>query len=412
MELANYAKIGRAPLLCLLGLQQNFKREITVLDVVASGCTDCPHHPVNQYISSGAVESECHLCKHTVFKTKTEYVNEKNMFARSTEPGTGYLPESQIRLKSGAILLYIALHFCNINTATGAAYNIDVPDLAQLLGCNKKTIYNNLNILTDYGYIHYIPVERDYVTIVIQDYNKIFSKAVQGGRGYYLITADLLNRLLPLKKINDLRLCLRFFDASLQEERNGNRKPRVRMNYEDVIRWFPPYVKPYLIKRSLDYLSPIFSDIWHGRHEVAVTLSPEYNTAKQMSMASHESYKHISDYIAQMQAAINEFNETKDVSNIHLKDLGIRLPDYQINDDYKIEYNSLQNLYFNHNERQNLAQLALEYSDDEVLHALQILYNEYIQPQIQVKSSGALIRTIIEDERRYYRNLTPILKLA
>ncbi len=415
MELANYVKIGRAQLLCLLGLQENYTREIKMLDVEASGCINCPYHPINQFISSGTIESEskCHLCSHTVFKNKIVYVNEKNQFARSKEPGAGYIPEAQIRLKSGAILLYMVIHFCNINTATGAAYNINVDDLAELLKCNKKTIYNNLNLLTTYGYIHYIPVDRDSVTVVIQNYNSIFSKAEQGGRGYYLITADLLKQILPLKKINELRLCLRFIDATLQEERSGNRHPRVRMNYEDVARWFPAYVKPYIIKHNLDSLSPIFSDIRCGRHEVAVTLSPDYNAAKQMTIASHESYTNISEYIAQMQAAIKEFNSFKDPSNQNLKELGIRLPSYQINEEFKIEYSTLQNIYLNHSERQNLAHLALEYSDDEVLHALQILYNEYIQPQVVIKSSiGALIRTIIEDEKNYYHNLTPISKLA
>lgn len=413
MELANYVKIGRAQLLCLLGLQENYKRESKVLDVDASGCIDCPYQPVNQYISSGSIDSKCHLCTHAVFKNKIVYVNEKNQFARSKEPGAGYLPEAQIRLKSGAILLFIALHFCNINTATGIAYNINVNDLAGLLNCNKKTVYNNLNLLTNYGYIHYIPVDRDYVTVAIQNYSNNFFKADQGGRGYYLITADLFNQILPLKKINELRLCLRLVDATLQEERSGNRNPRVRMNYEDVVRWFPNYVKPHIIKHNLDHLSSIFCDVRYGRHEVAVTLSPEYNAAKQMTIASHESYTKISEFITQMQTAIKDFNATKDISNASLKELGIRLPSYQINDEFKIVYSSLQNIYFNHNERQNLAHLALEYSNDDVIHALKILYNEYIQPQVNIRSSiGALIRTIIEDEKKYYHDLTPISKLA
>lgn len=79
MELANYVKIGRAQLLCLLGLQENYTREIKMLDVEASGCINCPYHPINQFISSGTIESEskCHLCSHTVFKNKIVYVNEK-----------------------------------------------------------------------------------------------------------------------------------------------------------------------------------------------------------------------------------------------------------------------------------------------------------------------------------------------
>lgn len=415
MNLANYAKIGRAQLLCLLGLQKNYKREINVLDIKASGCINCPHHPVNQLLFSGVVESKCHLCNHAIYKNKTVYVNEKNQFAKSLDSNTinnGYIPESQKRLKSGAILLFIAIHFCKINSS-GTAYNIDVNELAELLDCNKKTIYNNLFLLSTYGYIHVIRTERDYVTVIVQNYKKIFAKATKGGRGYYLITVDMLHQLLPLKKINDLRLCLRLFDASLQEERTGHKISRVRMRYADVVRWFPPYVKPHHIISSLDSLSPIFSDIRYGKHDVAVTLSASYNAAKQISIVNHICYNNISEHIAQMQAAINEFNDTRDITNPNLKCFDIRLPNYRINNDFLVVYESLQHLYLNHTERQNLANLALEYTENEVLHALHILYNEYIQPQIDIRVSvGALMRTIIDDERQYYSNLTPIQKLA
>lgn len=412
MELTNYAKIGRAQLLSLLGLQENHKKEIEVLDPVATGCNTCPFHAVNQYLETGAIESKCDKCPHAVFKTKTVYVNEHNQYGRTLEQDNAYIPDTTLRLKSGAILLYITLHFYKINTATGAVYDVNTKELAEFLSCDKKTIYNNLNILQKYGYIRYIPVNKDYITVVIQQYKKIFMTASNGGRGYFLITEELLNKLAPVKKINDLRLYLRFLDSTLQEERSGHRNPRVRMSYDDIRHWMPVYVKPYIIRNSLKSLTPVF-DIFYGDSDVAVSLNPEYHSAKQIAAASREHYINITEYIKSFQDIINDFNTTKNINDPRLEEYNIHLPSYRVTDDLKIEYNSFNNFYMNHDQRQQLAALAVEYSGQEVLHALQIYFNEYIQPgSIVRKEPGALIRTIIRDERTFYKDLCPLSQTA
>lgn len=414
MELSNYAKVGRAKLLCLIGLQENFKQEVQVLDVEASGCISCPFHPVNQYIDSPGSEiiSKCNNCPHVVFKTKTVYTNEKNQFARDTD-SHNMIPDSPVRLKSGAILLYMAIHFCKINTSNGVAYNVSIKELSELLSCNRKTIRNNLAILDKYGYIHSIPVDQDYVTVVIQNFKNNFSNASQGGRGYFLITKELFQQILKLRNINDLRLCLRFLDLTIQEERFGSKHARIRVSYEDARRWLPYYAKPHIIRRSLEHLTPVFNEIHTGGSAIAVTLSPEYQSSRQLEKSKHEAYINISDYVKQVRDTLDSFNQSRDISDPRLERLGIRLPVYRVNDELQFEYDSYQSFYLNHEQRENMANLAIEYTEQEVIQALAIYFNEYVQPHVEIRASlGALIRTIIRNEQDYYRGLTPLSKLA
>lgn len=57
-------------------------------------------------------------------------------------------------LKSNAIKLFLMLHFYNPDR-NGIIYDINPGELADMIGCNVRTIWNNLHVLQEYTYISY-----------------------------------------------------------------------------------------------------------------------------------------------------------------------------------------------------------------------------------------------------------------
>lgn len=408
LSLSNYAKIGRAPLIQLLGLQNNYKKEVQQLDADASGCSCCPNSSVNQFIANGCVDSSfCNDCPHAVYKSKTVYVNEKNLYSRSFNTTSESLPYgTQPMFKAGAVRLYIALHFCGLNTSNGTAYDINIRELSEILSCEKKTICNNLELLSQYKYITYIPLDNDHATVHICGYKNIFSNASQGGRGYLVIHKDLLEQILSFKKTNELRLCLRLLnETTINNEKNGNHISRVKLSYDDLRRFLPFYVKPYIIRDILPKLTPLFPDIKTGKREVIAVLSSKFE-ASRIQTEVHENFIQITEYINSVRSLLDDFNKSPNTADSRLSLYNIHLPGTHMTEEsgsLGIEYDAFQNFYINNNDRNNLARLALEYSVGDVLLALSIYYNEYVQPRTEIKSSlGGLIRTIIREEHKFF----------
>lgn len=409
LSLSNYAKIGRSPLIQLLGLQPNHKKEIQQLDAEASGCSCCPNSSVNQYINSGCIDSSrCNNCPNAVYKTKTIYVNEKNLYSQSQNHDSEALPYgNQHMFKSGAVRLYIALHFCGLNTVNGTAYDINLRELSELLSCEKKTVCNNLELLAKYEYITYIQLDNEHATVHIRGYKNIFAKASRGGRGYIVIQKELLEQILSFKKINDLRLCLRLLnETTINSEKSGNHLSRVKLSYDDLRRYLPFYVKPYIIRNILPKLSPLFPTIQTGKKEIIAVLSDQY-VSSRMQNEMHDNYVQITEYINNVRALLDDFNKDPNADDPRLELYHIKLPGLHLSAEsgsLDITYDAYQNFYINNDERNNLARLSVEYSVEEVLSALSIYYNEYVQPRTEIKSSlGGLIRTIIREEHKFYK---------
>lgn len=409
LSLSNYAKIGRSPLIQLLGLQPNYKKEIQQLDAEASGCFCCPNHSVNQYINSGCIDSSrCNDCPHAVYKTKTVYINEKNLYSRSQNHDSETLPfANQHMFKSGAIRLYILLHFCGLNTTNGTAYNINLHELSEIMSCEKKTVCNNLELLAKYEYINYILLDNEYATIHICGYKNIFSNASHGGRGYIVIQKELLEQILSFKKTNELRLCLRLLnETTINNEKSGNHFSRVKLSYDDLRRYLPFYVKPYIIRDILPKLTSLFPTIQTGKKEIIAVLSDQY-VSSRIQNEVHTNYIQITEYINNVRALLDDFNKTPNTDDPRLALYQIKLPGIHLSeqsDSLDIAYNAYQNFFINNDDRNNLAQLSVEYSIKEVLSALAIYYNEYVQPRTEIKSSlGGLIRTIIREERKFFK---------
>lgn len=396
MRLLNYVKIGRAPLIQLIGLQPNFKRTVKVLDEKASGCDKCPYAPLSGYLIP--YDSICDRCARAVISEKTVYVNEHNIYSRNNPYSDTHL------LKAGAIRLYIVLHFCGIDTKHGITDTITVPELAELLSCHSKTVKNNLNTLEEHGYIKILPAEDEWFSVQIINYSQNFQKADRGGRGYIMFSQDLLKEVLSHRHTNELRLCLRLInETTLNMDKGGAHKARTKLTYEDLRRYLPFYVKPHIIRQIMTNLSSLFADVNTGRSAMIVTLAPEFVASKVYTAEKHRNFVEITDFTNQLRQVIDAFNRSPEEGSSGIQEAGINLPGIHITDDLKIKYDALQNFYLVESDRNDMANLALEYSISEVKEALLVVYNEYIQPRTEIESSlGGLVRRIIQNERKFF----------
>jgi len=86
-------------------------------------------------------------------------------------------------LKANAIKLFLLLHFYHPDN-NGIVYNLEACDLASVIGCNVRTVWNNLKVLEEYTYISYSKNEYGLINVILNDYENYYLPANKGGRGF------------------------------------------------------------------------------------------------------------------------------------------------------------------------------------------------------------------------------------
>ena len=75
-------------------------------------------------------------------------------------------------LKANAIKLFLLLHFYHPDN-NGIVYNLEACELASVIGCNVRTVWNNLKVLEEYTYISYSKNEYGLINVILNDYEKL-----------------------------------------------------------------------------------------------------------------------------------------------------------------------------------------------------------------------------------------------
>lgn len=147
-------------------------------------------------------------------------------------------------LKSCSVRLFILIHFY-ANANTGITSPLDLEDLAQALDCNIKTVRSNILRLESCGFfdVSMDPVTEEY-TFTIHDYTKMYNPIGLGG-GYIQCTYDLLEQLLQIKSINELRVILMLLCEAITTELQSSAKLAVaKLTFKELLAGLPKYVKP------------------------------------------------------------------------------------------------------------------------------------------------------------------------
>lgn len=382
--LNNFANIGKAVLIQSIGLQKNYSEiaesSTDVIDYNNTECTNCKWKAIVQNFDSDSevYKTAVSACTNCSKKTVTQqivykkiYHNEKNRY--------GYRP----MLKCNAIKLLLLLHFHNPDRF-GIIKNIDANAFAKILSCDIKTLRNNMNILANYQYISYSKTDRYHYTVCLNDYENYYLPAAKGGRGFFVLSKELLFQLLKIDNLVSLRIHIRELieldNLSVQGPFSA-----ISKSYQDIKQALPAYCKPCVIRHAISNASGIFQ-INIKESSIRFEIIEQYNAKLQKQNCYNE-------YYAQFQQFMLDFNRIVPSVNTNR----MTEPTYtQFFDSLDVQNDTIFHLLaFTEVQLEDLAHLALQYSYDHVLDALAIVYQTYIMKEQKIHNLGGLLHTII-----------------
>ena len=350
------AQVNLEKLIPGLTLRQNTKECIPVkkIDKIASGCFECGL--INE-------ESDCATCPNLTFYTEykeTEYINEKNRYG------------NKMILQKGALSLYLFIYFQSPDE-NGYVRCIDIYEAAEALGCDPKTIKNNLRLLQKGDYISFSPTDiPGYYQVFITGYKNMFKNARNGGRGYITFSREFVKKLLNLSDINSIRLAIRSYISS----ESSSYKPSLtrEQSYRRIRDHLPRYVTIKKIKaiiQDTDFLS-IFN-VARKRRSAAIAVKPEYSQAKISETVKERCKEEITAFIDNINRPLKKKRGKGKPRLLELsaKDLS------------------------------DIVSIGLKLPIEAIKQGLEAFYSTYIKHGISYGSAGALVRTYASSYVQY-----------
>ena len=288
-------------------------------------------------------------------------------------------------LKSCSVRLFILIHFY-ANANTGITSPLDLEDLAQALDCNIKTVRSNILRLESCGFFD---VSMDPVT---EEY-----------------TYDLLEQLLQIKSINELRVILMLLCEAITTELQSSAKLAVaKLTFKELLAGLPKYVKPGVVKQILDHANSfktIFKEEYtRKKRYIAAKLNDCFNGATTKNQVRQEAYSEIVSFTTEMDDVIRTFNTYlfEDKLRERMQYEEILKTEYGIAFDQTptLDAEHLLPIYdFEETQYHDLTIMAQDYEIGTVLDALHLFYNRYILTKLYdaKKGPGSLVRSIIRE---------------
>ena len=379
-----FANVGKAVLVQALGLQKNYselvEEQIDVIDYDSTPCSNCKHCALVKSFTPGteaydAAVAACANCPDKTYTTQTVtkkiYHNEKNRY--------GYKP----RLKSNAIKLLLLFHFYHPDRF-GIIKGLELEQLASDLSCDVKTIKNNLDILSQYGYISYCKTSAHYINLFLCDYEQYYLPGNKGGRGFIVLSKELLSELISLNNLLALRILLR----QIVEIDNLNAKgpfTAVSKTYKEMKQSLPDYCKPCIIRDAIKNSDNIFNISFKQEEKsIRFEIKDRFNCRKQKEEC-------LNQYMSMLKDFMTDFNKAVAYINVH-NEAPAKYCEFFENVTSVDKFNLIVLKEF---ELEDLAQLALQYSYDYVITAYASIYKSYILQDRKIINLGGLVRTAI-----------------
>ena len=282
-------------------------------------------------------------------------------------------------------------------------------DLAQALDCNIKTVRSNILRLESCGFfdVSMDPVTEEY-TFTIHDYTKMYNPIGLGG-GYIQCTYDLLEQLLQIKSINELRVILMLLCEAITTELQSSAKLAVaKLTFKELLAGLPKYVKPGVVKQILDHANSfktIFKEEYtRKKRYIAAKLNDCFNGATTNNQVRQEAYSEIVSFTTEMDDVIRTFNTYlfEDKLRERMQYEEILKTEYGIAFDQTptLDAEHLLPIYdFEETQYHDLTIMAQDYEIGTVLDALHLFYNRYILTKLYdaKKGPGSLVRSIIRE---------------
>lgn len=133
------------------------------------------------------------------------------------------------------------------------------------------------------------------------------------GGGYIQCTYDLLEQLLQIKSINELRVILMLLCEAITTELQSSAKLAVaKLTFKELLAGLPKYVKPGVVKQILDHANSfktIFKEEYtRKKRYIAAKLNDCFNGATTKNQVRQETYSEIVSFTTEMDDVIRTFN--------------------------------------------------------------------------------------------------------
>lgn len=385
-SLDNFTNIGKAVLIQALGIQKNYttiiENTVEVVDYSNPSCSSCKYKAIIENFDKDSdmyktVSTYCADCPNKLLTTqnvtKKVYHNEKNRY--------GYRP----MLKSNALKLLLLLHFFHPDRF-GIIKNVDTREIAQKLNCNIKTVWNNLEILSSYTYISYSKTDTYSINLILNDYENYYLPAHKNGRGFLVLSFDLLNKIILLDSLVTLRIYLR----ELINLDNANLKGQASVDhktFKDIRQVLPAYCKPCIIKKSIENASTDIFTTSINNNIIRFEIDKRYIAKNQKTILLQETTDKLKKFIIDFNSVIPEVNS----GEIQPEKYNSFLPV-----DYDMVYYKL--ISIKKDELDDLANIAIHYSYDLMMLALSNVYKQYILFDKPIKNLPGLVSSIVRSQ--------------
>ena len=382
----NFTNIGKAVLIQALGIQKNYttiiENTVEVVDYSNPSCSSCKYKAIIENFDKDAdmyktASTYCADCPNKLLTTqnvtKKVYHNEKNRY--------GYRP----MLKSNALKLLLLLHFFHPDRF-GIIKNVDTREIAQKLNCNIKTVWNNLEILSSYTYISYSKTDTYSINLILNDYENYYLPAHKNGRGFLVLSFDLLNKIILLDSLVTLRIYLR----ELINLDNANLKGQASVDhktFKDIRQVLPAYCKPCIIKKSIENASTDIFTTSINNNIIRFEIDKRYIAKNQKTILLQETTDKLKKFIMDFNSVIPEVNS----GEIQPEKYNSFLPV-----DYDRVYYKL--ISIKKDELDDLANIAIHYSYDLMMLALSNVYKQYILFDKPIKNLPGLVSSIVRSQ--------------
>ncbi len=273
------------------------------------------------------------------YDTKSiKYINEKNAF------GDG------IALNKNAILLYMYLHFLNVNANAHAV--LDIYEASKYLSISERTVIHNMKILNHKGYLRFCEGDLSGTYHIFIDYyadNNL--PASRGGSGFITLTRNIFDKLRTLRTINALRFAIRGLMDQFPGKQNVGTSTGCDLSKLKTV--FPSYTQ---VKDIYKILS---NSTIKEMFDIAIAASGKY--IKINATKSFDPRKERQELIAKSEKKIREFFDS----------MNLKYPDDQIHPSKK--------------EFHDIGKIALRIPLDNITMAIK---------QVYVNNNGTPIRNL------------------
>lgn len=387
MKIYNFKPVGKAVLHRILGLRDNY----TIKNPEPpKECRNCPFFKEMQIYKAFPESPEykdarkkCRQCDNyqtyhcwdvkssPIYK---QYINENNRY------GSGK------RLKFNAILLFLTYHMI-CTDQYGIMNNISITELSETLGCSKKAVRYNNDLLQEYGYIYLS--KGDYpgtVNICLKEYTSYFKSAKEGGRGFFTLSKELYFSLLRLESSNQLRIILKLL---LDNDSVISLFPgEVTESYQDMRLYLPKYCKRNVIQKALNSIDTAICTIKLSLHTVHFKLNPNFDGKKVKQNLRQNNLAILKKDISSVKSSIKEALRLKQIP---------KFTDHFFSSIQQTTDNiTYEPLEITDKQFEDLADISLDYSTDMVLTAVAAIYYNIICHQQTIRNLGGLIRETIK----------------